>query len=370
MTSRIEQYAMIGYTQTAALVGDDGSIDWWCAPRFDSGACFAALLGDEDHGRWLRLAGQIEPYMRKQLADYASGKRKNEIMEPIAQALKDDEKASTAAYYAHLRAPATPPAAPEQIATPAGTATLGRRVGFGWDNEFAEHAVEVPAFAIDKNKVTNEHYLEFLRAGGYSDRALWSASDWQWKEANDVEHPEFWIRRDGDWVFRTMFGERPLPLDWPVFVSHAEASAYAGWAGKALPTEAEFQRAAFGTPSGDERAYPWGDTPPTSAHGAFDFSAWDPEPEAEAPAAPASPPNTVPAPPANALPPNATAWGPPQSAVQPQSAWTAPPASAAPVNPTRTSPGRAGTSERFIAQLHQTSVGKGGQQPEQRQGFA
>jgi GH15 family glucan-1,4-alpha-glucosidase len=53
VSSRIEQYAMIGDTQTAALIGDDGSVDWMCAPRFDSGACFAALLGDENHGRWL-----------------------------------------------------------------------------------------------------------------------------------------------------------------------------------------------------------------------------------------------------------------------------------------------------------------------------
>ena len=57
MASTIEQYAMIGDTQTAALVGDDGSIDWLCAPRFDSDACFAALLGDEKHGRWQIAAG-------------------------------------------------------------------------------------------------------------------------------------------------------------------------------------------------------------------------------------------------------------------------------------------------------------------------
>jgi GH15 family glucan-1,4-alpha-glucosidase len=53
VASRIEQYAMVGDTQTAALIGDDGSIDWLCAPRFDSGACFAALLGDDNNGRWL-----------------------------------------------------------------------------------------------------------------------------------------------------------------------------------------------------------------------------------------------------------------------------------------------------------------------------
>src|SRR5215475_8336110 len=53
MPSRIEDYALIGYCESAALVGRDGSIDWLCWPRFDSEACLAVLLGSRDNGRWL-----------------------------------------------------------------------------------------------------------------------------------------------------------------------------------------------------------------------------------------------------------------------------------------------------------------------------
>jgi formylglycine-generating enzyme required for sulfatase activity len=67
-----------------------------------------------------------------------------------------------------------------------------------------------------------------------------------------------------------------LPLDWPVYVSYAEAAAYARFAGKSLPTEAQFHRAAYGTPEGMEHAFPWGDAPPDAGRGNFDFQRWDP----------------------------------------------------------------------------------------------
>jgi formylglycine-generating enzyme required for sulfatase activity len=75
-----------------------------------------------------------------------------------------------------------------------------------------------------------------------------------------------------------MFSEISLPLDWPVYVSHAEASAYARWAGKSLPTEEQWQRAAYGSPEDVQRVYPWGSEAPSPLHGNFDFQSWDPMP--------------------------------------------------------------------------------------------
>lgn len=170
---------------------------------------------------------------------------------------------------------------PETIEIPEGRLTLGlSRAGseFGWDNEFEAHTVRVPTFAIDRYKVTNGQFLEFLRAGGYRDRSLWTAADWDWKTAHDVSHPAFWKHGGDSWHLRTMFDEIPLPLSWPVYVSQAEASAYARWAGKRLPTEAEWQRAAYGSPDNAERSFPWGDETPGPEHGYFDFERWDPVP--------------------------------------------------------------------------------------------
>ena len=167
------------------------------------------------------------------------------------------------------------------IDIPEGSATLGQarsEDGFGWDNEFAAHTVQVPQFAIEKYQVSNGQFLEFVKVGGYDSRELWSDADWKWKTERNISAPGFWNFVDGQWFLRTMFDEIPLPLDWPSYVSHAEASAYARWAGKALPTEAQWHRAAYGTPQGSERQYPWGAEAPRSELGNFDFERWDPVP--------------------------------------------------------------------------------------------
>jgi len=168
---------------------------------------------------------------------------------------------------------------PGMVDVPAGTITPGlarEDSVFGWDNEFEQHTVEVPEFAIDRHKVTNRQYLEFLEAGGYQNRALWSEADWEWKEASAISHPAFWVLKDGQWFWRAMFEEVPLPPEWPVYVSYAEASAYGRWVGKSLPTEEQWQRAAYGSAAGGERPYPWGAAPLSPDYGNFNFENWDP----------------------------------------------------------------------------------------------
>jgi gamma-glutamyl hercynylcysteine S-oxide synthase len=180
----------------------------------------------------------------------------------------------------------TAPVAHRMIEIPAGVARLGLARGgetFGWDNEYDAHSMHVPSFEIDQYEVTNRQYLEFMAAGGYETRALWSDDDWNWKSLHAIAHPVFWTKAREGWVYRGMFEEIPLPMDWPVYVSHAEAMAYARWAGKSLPTEEQWHRAAYGTNDGTgtdaaERYFPWGSAASDSSRGNFDFSHWDPTP--------------------------------------------------------------------------------------------
>lgn len=173
----------------------------------------------------------------------------------------------------------SPPVVHRMISIPQGSTVVGLSRGsakFGWDNEFEAHAVQVPAFQIDQYMVTNRQFLEFMSGGGYETRSFWNDEDWNWKTAKGIRHPVFWKAAQNKWSYRTMFKEIPLPVDWPVYVSHAEAAAYARWAGKELPTEEQWHRAAYGTADGDERFYPWGNEAPASSLGNFDFNQWDP----------------------------------------------------------------------------------------------
>jgi len=160
-----------------------------------------------------------------------------------------------------------PAARREPILIPAGTATLGARrdaLPFGWDNEFDQTEITVGAFGIDVHDVTNGDFLEFVRTGGAP--------------------PPNWFERDGAWMLRGVFEDLPLPLSWPVYVSQQQAAAFAAWSGARLPTEAEYHRAAFGTPAGGERAFPWGDDAPDGTrHGNFDWRRFDPEPIGSSP---------------------------------------------------------------------------------------
>ena len=154
----------------------------------------------------------------------------------------------------------------EWLEIPTGEATLGKRHdgSFGWDNEYEQVRHAVPAFRIQRHKITNAEYLRFVEEG--------------------APPPQFWMKRGDIFFYRGMFEERPLPLDWPVYVTQREAEAYARWAGKSLMTEEQFDRAAYGTSDGNERQYPWGNATPRHHHGNFDFKGWDPEPVYATPA--------------------------------------------------------------------------------------
>jgi len=175
------------------------------------------------------------------------------------------------------------------VKIPAGVATLGQsrdRGEFGWDNEFERANVFVPAFAVGVFPVTNAGYLKFVQARGYEEPKYWTHKDWEWKSQNRIEHPHFWERESGltasdpnvHWEYRTMFGAIPLPHSWPVFVSHAEATAFCRWAGKKLPTEAQWHRAAYATKEGKERSYPWGEEQPDDTRGNFHHQRWTASP--------------------------------------------------------------------------------------------
>ena len=157
-------------------------------------------------------------------------------------------------------APELAPRGPDERRVPEGSFVLGS-VGEPWayDNELVPHEVELRSCWIDRVPVTNGSFVEFLEDGGYHSESLWASAGWAWLEETKVTEPLRWTR-DGDGWQRTRFGHtEELPLAEPVqHVSWYEADAFARWAGKRLPSETEWERAAGWDERLGKSRYPWG----------------------------------------------------------------------------------------------------------------
>jgi iron(II)-dependent oxidoreductase len=162
---------------------------------------------------------------------------------------------------------AGPPAAQGKRRTPAAEITIpsmhirigGNGTSFEYDNELPPLDVDIAAFRIDRDLVTNAEYAEFVESAGYARREWWSDDGWAWKEQEAIALPLGWS--GPPWRERRFFDEGPLREDAPVTgVSWFEADAFARSQGKRLPTEFEWEAAAAWDDAKKKRfAYPWGD---------------------------------------------------------------------------------------------------------------
>ncbi len=117
--------------------------------------------------------------------------------------------------------------------------------GFYFDNEKGRHTVHLDSYQIARGLVTNAEYIEFIDAGGYENFQYWLDDGWSWLDTQQIKHPLYWHRIDGEWFYYTLAGLKPIKSDAMLcHVSFYEAYAYAAWRGKRLATEFEWEVAA------------------------------------------------------------------------------------------------------------------------------
>ena len=133
----------------------------------------------------------------------------------------------------------------EWIDMQGGNVTIGKPDSsdlFGWDNEYGQLLVKVKPFKATKNLITNGEFWDFVIDGGYGKKNLWSKEGWDWKIRTNTSYPKFWVSTGNTFLYRAMFDEMSMPMDWPAEVNAHEAAAYCKWLndGSRLLTEAEF----------------------------------------------------------------------------------------------------------------------------------
>ena len=142
------------------------------------------------------------------------------------------------------------------------------RSAFVFDNEKWAHPVTIAPFRIARAPLTNAEFLAFVEDDGYLRRELWDVAGWRWREQARAAAPVYWRKQESGWMQRDH--DRYVPLRPHAAVIHTnwfEAEAYCRWAGRRLPTEAEWEAAAACGPAANEkRNYPWGESAPRPEH--------------------------------------------------------------------------------------------------------
>jgi iron(II)-dependent oxidoreductase len=166
----------------------------------------------------------------------------------------------------------------EMVSVPAGEFLMGASVdSFAYDNEYPAREVFLPEFRIARAPVTNGEFARFVAEGGYERREFWTDEGWSWREKENWTRPLYWRGAGaGTWTERRMFDEVALDPDHPVTgVSFYEAEAYARFAGKRLPTEAEWEKAAsWDVRNNTKRRFAWGDEEPDPARSNYGMNFW------------------------------------------------------------------------------------------------